>query len=113
MNNKYMIDTDICSYIIKDNLESVRNNLIAHQDDDICISLITYAELKFGVLKKKSKKLEDKLKSFIELVRIVMLNEAAVECYIQIRQLLESAGTPLDDFDMLIAACAINENAVL
>jgi len=43
----YMLDTDTVSFLVRKN-PSVIKNLIKHEDDEICISAITYAELCFG-----------------------------------------------------------------
>ncbi|MDR2428378.1 MAG: type II toxin-antitoxin system VapC family toxin [Candidatus Margulisbacteria bacterium] len=109
----YLLDTDICSYIIKENPPSVAKKLVAHQDDDICISAITYAELLYGARRRKSRQITHKINLFVELVRVIECGRAVVEQYADIRQDLETRGKPLADFDILIAATARSLNAVL
>ena len=42
-----MLDTDTVSLIVRNHTPVIRN-LIKHEDDEICISAITYAELSYG-----------------------------------------------------------------
>ena len=48
---KYMLDTNICIYVIKHKPESVIRKFLEQNPADICISSITYAELTYGVEK--------------------------------------------------------------
>lgn len=50
---KYMLDTNICIYAIKNKPPEVIKNFLAHNPDDICISSITYGELMHGVEKAR------------------------------------------------------------
>jgi tRNA(fMet)-specific endonuclease VapC len=47
-------DTNICIYTIKHKPESVINNFMSHNPEDLCISSITYAELMHGVEKSQA-----------------------------------------------------------
>ncbi|GHU02691.1 ribonuclease VapC [Alphaproteobacteria bacterium] len=109
----YMLDTDICSYIIRGNYGSIDQALAAHENDDICISNLTYAELWFGTMKKGSPRLAAQVAAFIRMVRVVEMDTLAAVQYAAIRCTLEAKGTPLDPMDMLIAACALAAGAVL
>jgi tRNA(fMet)-specific endonuclease VapC len=46
---RYMPDTDTCSYIMKRSNQSVLKQLRAVPVADVCISVITKAELLYGV----------------------------------------------------------------
>ncbi|GHV88669.1 ribonuclease VapC [Spirochaetia bacterium] len=113
MAQVYLLDTDICSYTIRETPKTVIEKFWKHRNDDICISSVTYAELLYGGLHKGSVKLQDQIKAFVSRVSIIDFNAAAAEEYAQIRQFLELHGTPLGNMDMLIAACAKSSNAVL
>ena len=52
---KYMLDTNIFIYAIKQEPEVVLQKILKHHPSDICISSITYAELMHGVEKSQSK----------------------------------------------------------
>lgn len=109
----YMLDTDICSYIIKGHCENLTKKLIMHQADCISISAITLAELKYGVIKKGSVKIKQKVTAFLEMIPIIAFDESAATIYAKIRHDVELAGTPIGNMDMLIAACAIASQSIL
>ena len=108
----YMLDTDTVSFLIRKN-PSVIKNLIKHEDDEICISAISYAELCFGLEKKGSKKLFSEIGAIMGKLSIIAFDNAQSELYGKIRFDLEKSGTPLGDMDMLIAAAALSAGAIL
>jgi tRNA(fMet)-specific endonuclease VapC len=110
MSKTYMLDTDICSYIIK-NQRELANAFTAHQNDNICISAITYAELLYGVKNSRSSRVETEVKRFFPLVAVVDWSEAAARQYAEIKDFLKRNGSPIGNMDMLIAASAIAINA--
>jgi tRNA(fMet)-specific endonuclease VapC len=113
MASFFLLDTDMCSYAIKESPQSVVEKFWKHRDDDIGISSITYAELRYGGLHKGSVKLQNQIKTFVNRLRVIDFNAAAAEEYAQIRHFLETQGTPIGNMDLLIAACAKSSNAIL
>lgn len=109
---KYLIDTDIASYAIK-GFEKVAENIVAHGKDELYISAITYAELMFGAVRKKSARLKGLVAAFAKRLRMVDFDEVCSELYAEIRADLEKSGTSLDHMDMLIAASAMSTGAIL
>lgn len=109
----YMLDTDICSYLIKGCSEELLLNLNNHSNDAICISSVTYAELLFGAIRINSKKIKNKIDAIVQKVGIVQFDEQAASFYAKIRNILEENGTPIGNMDILIAACALSSGAVL
>ena len=108
----YMLDTDTVSFVVRKN-PSVIKNLVKHEDDEICISAITYAELCFGLEKKGSEKLFNEVSIIMGKLSMVNFDDAQAERYGKIRSELEKSGTPLGDMDMLIAAAALAAGAIL
>ena len=108
----YLLDTDTVSLIVRKNA-SVIGNLIEHENDEICISAISYAELYYGLEKKESERLFAEVGSIVRKLSIVDFDDSQSELYGKIRVELEKTGTPLGDMDMLIAAAAISQDAVL
>ena len=51
---KYMMDTNICIYAIKNKSESVIRKILSQNPEDLCISVVTYAELMHGVEKSQA-----------------------------------------------------------
>ena len=113
MPRVYMLDTDISSYIIKENNPVLAKKLVSHQKDTICISSITYAELMYGAKKKKSPRIADRIRMFLDLVVIKDFDKLASEKYAELRDILTVNGTPIGSLDMLIAANAQSAGAIL
>jgi|SRR3989339_201879 len=111
---KYILDTNICIYIIKKKPATVLNNLRKINFDDICISSITLSELEYGV-NKSSDPGRNKLAliEFLVQIKILPFDEIAASEYGKIRASLESAGKPIGSMDMLIAAHALSQNLIL
>lgn len=109
---KYLLDTDISSWLIRDNDPGLREKFAANFTKS-SISAITVAELQFGAQKRKARSLTDKVNAFCRLLPVVDWTfETAVQ-YGRIRAAMEAAGTPLAAMDMLIAAAALAGDAIL
>jgi tRNA(fMet)-specific endonuclease VapC len=107
-----MLDTDTVSLLVRKN-PSVIKNLVKHEEREICISAITYAELCFGLEKKKSERLFNEVNAILGKITIIDFSDSQSELYGKIRLKLERSGTPLGDMDMLIAAAALSTGAIL
>ena len=108
----YLLDTDTVSHIVRNHSPAIKN-LIKHENDEICISAITNAELFYGLEKKGSDRLFKEVRSIIGKCTIIDFDESQSEYYGKIRVELEKSGTPLGDMDMLIAAAALSTGAIL
>ena len=108
----YMLDTDTVSLIVRNHPPVIRN-LIKHEDDEICISAITYAELSYGLEKKGSERLFNEVRLIMRKLSIIEFDDCQSELYGKIRVGLEKAGSPVGDMDMLIAAAALSTGAIL
>ena len=104
---RYMLDTNICIYVIKHKPESVFRKLKKIKPEDVCISSITYAELAYGVEKSaQPERNKLALSMMLSSIEIVAFDDAAADEYGEIRAGLERKGTPIGSLDMLIAAHA-------
>ena len=104
---RYMLDTNICIYIIKHKPESVYTKLKKIQPEDVCISSITYSELSYGVERsEQTDRNRLALTLMLSNIDIEAFDAVAAEEYGDIRARLEKAGTPIGSLDMLIAAHA-------
>ena len=111
---KYMLDTNICIYIIKHRPEEVIQKFMEHDPDDICISAITYAELVHGVEKSQAKeKNRVALMVLLSEIQIVPFDDLAAQIYGEIKADLQKKGTPIGLMDILIAAHAKALNLTL
>jgi tRNA(fMet)-specific endonuclease VapC len=104
---KYMLDTNICIYLIKQQPPKVLTHFKVHTVGDIGISSITLAELRYGVSKSQHiEKNQQALEEFILPLEIAAFDEKAAQEYGAIRAELERAGKPIGSMDMLIGAHA-------
>ena len=110
----YMLDTDICSYVIKNRPAAARKQFHEKLPHGVCISDITLAELYYGVENgpNPAKGLKV-LISFLALVKIIPFGWEAAEDYGRIRAYLRRKGTPIGAVDTLIAAHARSSNLIL
>jgi tRNA(fMet)-specific endonuclease VapC len=110
----YMLDTDICSYIIKERPLSVYAHFQTLKMDQLCISVVTYAELIYGVEHSSSKKVNRQIvDEFTKHLSVLDWNKAAADFYGKIRTELQKSGSLIGAMDMMIAAHARCLNAVL
>ena len=111
---KYMLDTNICIYVIKHKPETVIRNFLSHDSEEICISAVTYAELMHGVEKSAAiDKNKIALTMFLSPITVLEFHASAAEEYGKIRANLERKGTPIGPMDLLIAGHAKAEGLVL
>jgi len=111
---RFLLDTNTASYIIKGNFPRVRERLVRVPMAEVGISVVTEAELRFGVAKKpEATRLGDAVEEFLLRVEIVPWDSAAAKSYAAIRAVLERAGDPMGNLDMMIAAQALAAQVVL
>jgi tRNA(fMet)-specific endonuclease VapC len=113
MTETYMLDTDVCSYIIKNRPIELKKTFQRHRNDTLCISAVTYAELLYGLEKKPSDKLARDINEFVVLVTIAEWGHTAAQQYAKICHFLTSRGKTIGVLDMQIAAAAMAMNASL
>ena len=102
---RYMLDTNICIYVIKHDPEKVFRKLQKIDPEDVCISSITYAELAYGVEKSaQPERNRLALSMLLSNIEIVSFDDVAADEYGQIRAGLEKQGTQIGPLDMMIAA---------
>mgnify|MGYP002623072183 FL=1 len=115
MKQKYLLDTCICAYWLRDK-QNVKERINAVGFDNCYISEITIAELKFGKaygqLKGGPKYREQPLKEFFEAMDVLPI-APVFDLYAEERARLTLAGTPTGDFDLLIGCTAVAEGMVM
>lgn len=107
-----MLDTDTVSYAIRGDGE-VATRLVEHTPDALCVSAITAAELRFGAARRKSAKLHRIIDEFFRAMRVMPFDDASAVHYAVISNNLARRGSPIGDFDVLIAAHAMSLNLTL
>lgn len=110
-----MLDTNTVSYIVKGQSKRARQMLRqCSEEDDVCISAITEAEILYGLAKHKlSVETRAAVEQFLAKIDVLPWDSAAARAYGTARASLERAGQPLANMDLLIAAHAAAAGAVL
>lgn len=109
---KYMFDTNAFSELMKNN-PKFKKHLNKHLPEDICISSVAWAEVRYGIHKNTSAKWLQISEILIKDIKIVPFNKQTAETYAILRASLEKQGKNLSPLDMEIAACAVANNCVL
>lgn len=113
----YMLDTCICSFIMRERPESALRRLTAEvaQNNRIVISAITYAEMRYGQIgKKASPKHKMLVDEFVKrLDEVLPWDHAAVDATIEVKLELTKAGLRIGENDTAIAGHAIASGCVL
>ena len=109
----YILDTDTCSYLLKQQSEKLINKLDTINGNDLFISVITQSELLYGARKINSKKIFELLDSFFIKINILNWDSNCAISYSKVRNQLEKDGTPIGNMDMMIASHAISQRKIL
>ncbi len=111
---KYMLDTNICIYLIKHKPPKVLKHFRSHAVGDIGMSSIALAELRYGVSKSQHvEKNRQALDEFILPLELADFDEQAAAAYGTVRAGLEKAGRPIGSMDMMIGSHALALGATL
>ncbi|EEP6622630.1 type II toxin-antitoxin system VapC family toxin [Salmonella enterica] len=117
MSKTYMLDTCICSFIMREQPEAVLKRLeqAVLRRHRIVVSAITYAEIRFGCTGKKASPRHAQLVDAFcsRLDAVLAWDRAAVDATTEIRAVLAAAGTPIGSNDAAIAGHAIASGAIL
>jgi tRNA(fMet)-specific endonuclease VapC len=109
-----MLDTDICSYIIRERPLRVFDRFKKVEMNQLYISVVTYAELIYGVEHSSSKKVNRPIiDDFVRHLGIISWDRKAAEHYGKIRAILRAEGQLIGAMDMMIAAHARSRKMTL
>jgi tRNA(fMet)-specific endonuclease VapC len=110
----YLLDTNICIFIIKRKPPKVLRRFQLHSTDEIAVSSVTLAELRYGADKStRSVEAHEALDQFLAPLSVVDFDRIAAGHYGTIRTDLERRGTPIGSLDLLIAAHALSLGVTL
>jgi tRNA(fMet)-specific endonuclease VapC len=117
VNKTYMLDTNICSFIMREQPEAVIKCLeqAVLRNHRIVVSAITYAEMRFGAIGKKASPRHAQLVDAFcaRLDAVLAWDRAAVDATMEVKAALSAAGTPIGPNDTAIAGHAIAADAIL
>lgn len=111
---KYLLDTNICIFVINNRPEIVRRKMQGISVGDVGISSITVSELLYGVSKSAQvERNQAALDKFLMPLEVLAYDENAARRYGVIRAFLESKGMPIGPMDLMIAAHALALNVTV
>jgi tRNA(fMet)-specific endonuclease VapC len=114
MTSRYLLDTNIASYVIKGNIPAVRRRIVQVPMAQLAISAVTEGELRYGTARRPdAARLRTIVDEFLLRMTILPWDSEAAQHYGQIRTALEREGQPMGNLDMMIAAHALALGAVL
>jgi len=116
---KYMLDTNICSYVIKHRPKEVLAKFNTLQIDDSCISVITLAELRYWVVRNKRlhqqsqnqgvpKVNEEIINDFVAHLFVADFDSHAAKIYAEVRDYFTAKGKVVGSADLMIGSHAIS-----
>jgi tRNA(fMet)-specific endonuclease VapC len=109
----YLLDTNIVSDALRRPTGPIPARIKQVGRQNVAISILVAAELKFGAVKRKSAKLAAAIEGFIARSSVLPFEAPAEDVYAKLRDELETAGTPIGALDTLIAAHAVALDATL
>ena len=107
-----MLDTDTVSFALRGKGE-VGERLLERAPSELCISVVTLAELRYGADHRRSKKLHALIDAFVRSVSVAPFDAAAATAFGVLAAELMGVGTPIGQLDTMIAAHALSLSVTL
>lgn len=112
MMNGYLLDTNICIYLLKGQ-RGIVEKIEVTGCDNCFITDVTLAELWFGAYNSNRIEQQKRGISYLEQLFNVISIKDSVELFGSNKAYLKSRGTIIDDFDILIGSAAIKHNLIM
>ena len=109
----YLLDTNICIYIINEQPAQVLLRVIQAGRESLAISTVTVAELAFGVAKSTRADSRAKLENFLSKFPILDWDQEAAWVYGNVRKTLDAKGQRIGERDLLLACQALALDATM
>lgn len=109
----YVLDTNTLIYFFK-GMGKVADNLLSKEPQNIYVPSIVIYELEVGIAKSNNPtKRREQLNTLASHINIIDFTEKEARISASIRASLEAKGTPIGNYDTLIAGTALCHNAKL
>lgn len=106
---KYLLDTDICIYIIRKKPQKIFERFKGMTVGDVGISSVTYSELSFGVCKSANpERNQEALMQFVSPLEVLPYDDSVGPFYGSVRSKLELLGLRIGPLDTMIASHALS-----
>lgn len=111
----YLLDTNMVTYIVRGRSEAAERKLLGLDPDEAaCISVVTEAEIRYGLAKvPAATELKRLMEAFLASIHILPWGRDEARAYGDLRADLEAAGLTLGSMDLMIAAHAVATNATV
>lgn len=110
--HRYMLDTNAASTLIRGRVGAALQGLLVERD--ACISVITEAELRFGVTRRPdATRLASAVEVFLQDTPSLPWTSATAQAYAELRTRMETQGIGLSAMDLLIATHALANDCTL
>ena len=113
MTSRFLLDTDMLSQLIRAPQGAVARRLVAAGEGNVFTSAVVACELRYGARKRGSQGLTERVEQLLASLEVAALEPGVDRVYAEIRCALESEGRPIGANDLLIAAHALEQEAVL
>jgi tRNA(fMet)-specific endonuclease VapC len=114
MEIRYLLDTNIASFVIKGNSPAVDRRLVRVPMAQLAISTVTEGELRSGAARlPHATRLHSMIEDFFLRVAVLPWDSGAAQQYGRLRATLEREGQPMGNLDVMIGAHALALDAVL
>ncbi|WP_119067545.1 type II toxin-antitoxin system tRNA(fMet)-specific endonuclease VapC [Aggregatilinea lenta] len=111
---KYLLDTNACIRYINGRSPQLRARISGTPRQDVAVSMITKAEMFYGSAKSKTpQRSREKQVEFLTTLIALPFDDKAAVMFGPLRAELERHGTPIGQYDMLIAAVALAHDLTL
>jgi len=110
---RFLLDTNIISDLIKNPLGKVAEHIRQLEPNQVCTTIIVAGELHYGIKKKSSLNLSNRVTQILRIIPILPLGEQVAITYGTIRADLERSGSLIGANDLWIAAHALSANKTL
>ena len=111
---KYLIDTNVCIHLLRGSSTILREKILEIDDEDICIPSIVRFELYYGAHKSaRQQKALSALNSFLSRFQSAQVDDDVAEQCGRIRFELDTKGTPIGPYDLIIAGTALTRKLIL
>jgi tRNA(fMet)-specific endonuclease VapC len=110
----FLLDTNICSYILRQRPPSVLKRFQAVGLKHLATSSVVLGELHFGCARHpQGDRIRQEVNDFVSRLQVLPWDEAAAIAYGDLRAHLERQGTPVGAMDLMIGAHALAVGATL
>ena len=103
----FLLDTNIVSDLVRNPQGRCAERIARVGEAEVCTSIIVAAELRYGAIKRGSKRLTDQLEIVLQALDVQSIEPPTDRLYGELRAHLERTGRPIGPNDLLIAAQAL------